>query len=288
MKSGAAVVLGLLAIGSPAMAQNGIYKCTTVDGAVVYQGSPCQAQQQQVTLVAPRPREAELPAGNAQLPLAQSAAAGNELLPGMSDTKVLNMRGWGRPTRIERSRGPDGWREEWTYVARDAGTTRLVSFVNGKVEGVTTQDAVQVARARQETQALAEQARRTLESMQGRPDRSRENAPRIERTYPRGGEAIAAADAGSRDAAADAGSRDIVAPDQPTVAQRLAESRVTDDSARTATAAVRSEDSQRAPLRIVRTEPLPSSAEPVPEPLAAVVQYRAEQPFAPSGEPVSQ
>jgi hypothetical protein len=48
----------------------------------------------------------------------------------MSDTKVLNMRGWGRPKKITRTKGREGWREEWTYLSRPEEKT-ILQFING-------------------------------------------------------------------------------------------------------------------------------------------------------------
>ena len=155
MKNYTIVLLGLIAVESPAVAQNGVFKCTGTAGAIAYQGTPCRDRQSQVTLVEPRKVES-LPADAApDVKPAQDASAGEKrLLPvadelnlGMSDTKVLNMRGWGKPQHIARSRGQQGWWEEWTYVSRADGATRTVQFLNGKVASLKSQDAQQVARA---------------------------------------------------------------------------------------------------------------------------------------------
>lgn len=165
MKHYNSMLLGLLLIDMPAIAENGVYKCTGADGTIAYQGTPCRDRQVQVTLVEPRKREPDAlpidtgngrsvaeagakPATEAGGGEKRSLLAADELVPGMSDTKVLNMRGWGRPTHIARSRGEGGWREEWTYVARADGATRTVQFLNGKVAGSRSQDAQQVAVAR--------------------------------------------------------------------------------------------------------------------------------------------
>ena len=145
------LLLGMTMSSLPVVAQNGVYKCTDPAGAVIYQGAPCGVRQGQVTLVEPRKREPEpmrADAGTlANTPSTDnlSPLTGSELIPGMSDTKVLNMRGWGRPQHIARSRGEDGWREEWTYVSRADGATRLVQFVNGKVAAMRT-ETQQIAR----------------------------------------------------------------------------------------------------------------------------------------------
>ena len=157
MKNGIVLLVGLMMVDLPVFAQNGIFKCTGADGAILYQGTACTAQQQQVTLVEPRKREAEPTVVD---PLGAKAAsdtndsgakrsliAADEIGVGMSDTKVLNMRGWGRPRHIARHRGEDGWREEWTYGSVE-GAARLVQFVNGKVVAVRSVDALQIAGVR--------------------------------------------------------------------------------------------------------------------------------------------
>jgi hypothetical protein len=57
---------------------------------------------------------------------------------GMTDDEVLNLRGWGRPAKIIRTRAPREWHEEWTYDARAAGPRQL-HFVNGKLAAVETE-----------------------------------------------------------------------------------------------------------------------------------------------------
>jgi hypothetical protein len=164
MKKRVVLLLGLALIELPAAAQSGVFKCTDSFGAVAYQGSPCGVQSAQVTLVEPRKREpvAESTAAMAAQPQIDSSEtrsvfAGDELIPGMSDTKVLNMRGWGRPQHIARSRVEDGWREDWTYVSRADGLTRLVQFVNGKVTGIRSQDAQPLTRIKSQPRTEAPQ-----------------------------------------------------------------------------------------------------------------------------------
>ena len=51
---------------------------------------------------------------------------------GMSDDEVLNMPGWGRPSRITRVRVPREWREEWIYDQSLLAEQRLY-FANAKL-----------------------------------------------------------------------------------------------------------------------------------------------------------
>lgn len=139
-----ALLLCLFA-GESALAQvGGIFKCTGTDGAVAYQGEPCSGRQLQAVLVPPRKVDPMPVDGAAAVDPSAAALNGDkrsvldgaELQIGMSDTKVLNMRGWGRPRHIARNRAEAGWREEWTYVSRADGATRTVQFVNGKVAAI--------------------------------------------------------------------------------------------------------------------------------------------------------
>jgi hypothetical protein len=50
----------------------------------------------------------------------------------MSDDEVLNMSGWGRPSRIDRVRLPREWREEWVYGPQTLSERRLY-FSNGRL-----------------------------------------------------------------------------------------------------------------------------------------------------------
>ena len=279
MKKHAALVFGLALMDVPALAENGVYKCTGADQVIVYQGEPCQARHQQITLVEPRKREpvplrSEAAKSGTEGDAPRSALGADELVAGMSDTKVLNMRGWGRPQRIERSRGQDGFREEWTYVSRSDGATRLVSFVNGKVANIRSEDALQAARARQETQILADQTRRSIDSLKATQATTRDAQP-IERaavpensppsaTVGRPTPAIEASGARTR----------RWQPEDPSI----------DHAARAAAALARIEESRREPVQDIRAEPTLRHPEPVTQPVAAIVQSSAESHLAPSQE----
>lgn len=54
---------------------------------------------------------------------------------GISDDAVLNMRGWGRPTKINRMRENRAWVEEWSYVA-PSGESRNLRFINGRLMSI--------------------------------------------------------------------------------------------------------------------------------------------------------
>jgi hypothetical protein len=94
-----------------------------------------------------------------QTPMAATAAAAQArpehtsgpwrrttLTLGMSDDEVLNLPGWGRPTRISRARAPRAWNEEWVYGQSTTGTRHLL-FVNARLVDIVDKPPVeQVAR----------------------------------------------------------------------------------------------------------------------------------------------
>jgi hypothetical protein len=54
------------------------------------------------------------------------------LFIGMTDTQVLNLTAWGRPSQIKRAKAKEGWREQWIY--KDAAEEwRLLYFENGRL-----------------------------------------------------------------------------------------------------------------------------------------------------------
>jgi len=150
------ITAGLLALSSSGLAQGGVYKCYTDDAGTIYRDTPCEAGQAQHALLDIPPkvpaqvqelaadRGEDTGAARSDLSPPRVAPSAFELLKGMSDTKVLNLRGWGRPQKILRARGPEGWREHWTYTGRAQGSTSLL-FVNGKLEGATTEGVAEDA-----------------------------------------------------------------------------------------------------------------------------------------------
>jgi hypothetical protein len=151
---------GAFALASPAHAEQ-IHKCTGPDG-IAYQNLPCAAGQQEQRLASSiasvdQPREANVGIRPRQLPqdsaprvvpdrrdigagarsqqanrYAGTPFSATTLFIGMTDTQVLNLPAWGRPVRISRSRGSQGWREEWVY--RNASDEMsLLYFRNGRL-----------------------------------------------------------------------------------------------------------------------------------------------------------
>jgi hypothetical protein len=131
-------LMSLLCIACPLSAEAAIYKCTNAN-AVVYQDTPCKAGQTSLDLaVAPirltEPNNAG-PAEMRQEPLPPSQLQSTALALGMSDTEVLNLRGWRRPGKITRSKANRAWREEWTYFSPQDEQKQL-QFVNGKLAAI--------------------------------------------------------------------------------------------------------------------------------------------------------
>jgi len=140
------VFLCLLSIATPIVCESAVYKCAGEDGQAVYQDTPCVGGQLQVPLVtSPAKRDQTGGTGTVSEPGSpQGMMAGSDLAVGMSDTKVLNMRGWGRPQKVTRSRARDGWREEWTYLSR-AEERRILQFVNGTLAAAVSEPVLQEA-----------------------------------------------------------------------------------------------------------------------------------------------
>jgi len=138
-----------LALWTSGAAAGDVYRCAAPAG-VVYQDTPCAKPQEGVRMDAARiatagvraaPDDAPPPpraASPSDVPACNARAASRSrtlwrrtaLCIGMTDDEVLNLRGWGRPTRIVRTRVPREWREEWTYET-PATAPRALHFVNG-------------------------------------------------------------------------------------------------------------------------------------------------------------
>jgi len=136
--------LSILCVAAPS-AHATIYKCVaddTVTYAVTYQDTPCEGADTAAFVVASIRTESPLAktepaAAIADEPKPESTArvaTSPGLTLGMFDTEVLNMRGWGRPGKIKRSKANRAWREEWTYSSQ-AGERQL-EFSNGRLTGI--------------------------------------------------------------------------------------------------------------------------------------------------------
>lgn len=139
-----ATLCACLCFGAAVNAE-GIHKCVTNDGTV-YQGMPCAGAEAPLSIaVAPtvyalvaRDVPTAPDCANAGGPPARPPWRHGAICIGMSDDEVLNLAGWGRPTRIVRNRTAGGWQEEWTYETRAAHAATL-RFLNARLANLETQ-----------------------------------------------------------------------------------------------------------------------------------------------------
>jgi hypothetical protein len=122
--------------------------------AVVYRDTPC-AEGHRETLVntkaaihvqtVARQRKSAVRADQAAYNSAPFEGATPLPLPGtlisvgMSDLEVLNLRGWGRPNKITRSKMNGVWREQWVYGRPSEGQRHLLQFVNARLAAIETE-----------------------------------------------------------------------------------------------------------------------------------------------------
>ena len=141
-----AILLGVLFFAYPLFGEAAIYRCS-IDGAVTYQDVPCKAGQSALTLVDAPDRASHSnsagPLDSKQESDPRSSFQLTGLVVGMTDTEVLNLRGWGVPGKIKRSRVDRAWREEWTYFS-PADRQELLQFTNGKLTGIDTDSILPV------------------------------------------------------------------------------------------------------------------------------------------------
>ena len=152
-------VLSLVVMPLGAQAQ-GIFKC--VDGELVaYQSMPCSNGQAEMRLAIAQTNRAEpnrpqagSASGFSHAPLSVAPNSGSQgrsttwpwrrtLTLGMSDDEVLNLSGWGIPTRITRTRTAREWREEWIY-ARTPGEERRLRFANATLVDIVDGTPIEV------------------------------------------------------------------------------------------------------------------------------------------------
>jgi hypothetical protein len=133
-------VLCVLAASLVPAAGAEIFKCVGA-GVTAYQSMPCAQGAAETRLPptgGPSPRVVEtqapaLPAPPTREPLRRAGPWNHTTLTlGMSDDEVLNLPGWGRPSRIIRVKAPHEWREEWVYGPATAGERHL-HFANAKL-----------------------------------------------------------------------------------------------------------------------------------------------------------
>lgn len=119
-----------------------IYKCTDVR-MVTYQSAPCAAGQAQMVISdSKRAPPSAPPVAPQRSGRAVLASVGNDvafrrttIALGVSDDEVLNMPGWGVPSRIDRFRDGRVYRESWRYLLPN-GDARWLHFANAKLTGI--------------------------------------------------------------------------------------------------------------------------------------------------------
>ncbi len=122
-----------------------IFKCVDA-GVTAYQSMPCAngaTETRMPTTAGPPPQSQAqtpalpTPAPPTREPLRRAGPWSHTTLTlGMSDDEVLNLPGWGRPSRITRTRMPHEWREEWVYSPATDGERHL-HFANTKLVDIT-------------------------------------------------------------------------------------------------------------------------------------------------------
>ena len=133
----AAVLCAFVAWGADEASAMGIYKCVD-GGATAYQSLPCAPGASEIRMAQPAPRgpailsPAPRPDAASRYPRRPGPWKHRTLTLGMSDDEVLNLPGWGRPSRITRVRLPREWREEWIYDGGLLAEQRLY-FANAKL-----------------------------------------------------------------------------------------------------------------------------------------------------------
>jgi hypothetical protein len=137
-------LFGLLSLACPLAGHAAIYKCTDA-GTLTYQDQPCEnADSVEFVVASIRPQpDARSPDPIDTVPAEAKAEAPSRphyrppvLELGMFDTQVLNLRGWGRPTKITRSKVKRAWHEAWTYISPLDGQQRQLEFANGKLTAI--------------------------------------------------------------------------------------------------------------------------------------------------------
>ena len=127
----------LAASAAPLATAQDIFKCID-GGGTTYQSTPCASGQGETRMAigAVQSRAEAQVAALSSPPMPPPRTAGpwrrTALTLGMSDDEVLNLPGWGRPTRITRAKMSRAWHEEWTYGNFTTGERRL-HFANAKL-----------------------------------------------------------------------------------------------------------------------------------------------------------
>jgi hypothetical protein len=141
----------------PVLVDAQIYRCTQ-DDSVIYQDSACPHGYSTAMVV---PGESErisvVPSTieTSRVINADNAPTASDINVGMTDSQVLNARGWGRPQKITRSKAKRAWHEDWLYQAQSSTSgDRRLHFINGRLASIQTgePEAESVVAATQDSQ----------------------------------------------------------------------------------------------------------------------------------------
>lgn len=132
-----------LCVQAPAIAQ--AFKCT-VDGKLVYQGTPCSTTGEQVNLSGAG--KSDITSSSAtywkkesarldRKEKVESAIQNRNVFVGMTAEETL--QSWGKPTKINHTLSGTGTSEQWVYRREDGIEGQYVYLTNGVVKSIQSQ-----------------------------------------------------------------------------------------------------------------------------------------------------
>src|SRR5688572_4196820 len=156
MNTCAVLAVSICSMMLPLAAAAQVHKCSTPE-SIVYRDTPCAEGHTQVLLHKPKSAARAEPAVRIESQVRADAGAitavsmqerpialpapGTAISLGMTDLEVLNLRGWGRPSKIARSKVNGVWREQWSYTPPAHGPKPVLQFVNARLAAIETEPA---------------------------------------------------------------------------------------------------------------------------------------------------
>ncbi|PKO40140.1 MAG: hypothetical protein CVU33_02975 [Betaproteobacteria bacterium HGW-Betaproteobacteria-6] len=104
-----------------------LYKCPSASGTS-YQEKPCAGGGQKINIEAP-------PDGSPRAEVAQAISL-QRVLIGMTEAEVI--RSWGRPDKVNRTRGAGYVSEQWVYERGGISSSQYLYFDNGILKSLQT------------------------------------------------------------------------------------------------------------------------------------------------------
>src|SRR5688572_16679561 len=151
MNTCAVLAVSICSMMLPLAAAAQVHKCSTPE-SIVYRDTPCAEGHTQVLLHKPKSAARAEPAVRIESQARADASAitpvsveerpialpapGTAISLGMTDLEVLNLRGWGRPSKISRSKVNGVWREQWIYTPPAEGPKPVLQFVNARLAAI--------------------------------------------------------------------------------------------------------------------------------------------------------